>query len=266
MRRHAAAVAIAALLGLGALPGVAASPVLAATCGTTATTLQDGGFETPVVGAGTFAQLDASLVPPWKTTDSLNEIEIWGTGFNGVPAAVGGQFAEINANTAGTLYQDVVTTPGETMTWTLQHRGRSGADTMKVLIGDAATADVNSNIGWNYFSPDLTDDTSAWGTHSATYVVPAGQTCSRFGFRAVSSAGGDPSFGNFLDAAGFQVAAPPSPSPRPSARPTPPVTATMTGDPGPGNAAPEFVLAVLVAFGLALGAGRVARGSRRKIG
>ena len=27
---------------------------------------------------------------------------------------------------------------------------------MKVLIADATTADVNSDTGWNFFSPDLT--------------------------------------------------------------------------------------------------------------
>ena len=54
------------------------------------------------------------------------QIEIWGTGFLGVPAGEGNAFAELNANTAGTLYQDVICTPGATMSWTLLHRGREG--------------------------------------------------------------------------------------------------------------------------------------------
>jgi hypothetical protein len=266
MRRRSALVSIAAAaLGLSALSGAAATPVLAATCGAGAGTLLDGGFETPVVGAGTFAQPDASLVPPWQTTDSKNEIEIWGTGFLGVPAAEGGQFNEINANSAGTLYQDVVTTPGEAMTWTIQHRGREGTDTMKVLIGDAATADVNSDVGWDYFSSDLADDASAWVTHTAAYVVPAGQTCTRFGFRAVSTATGDPSVGNLLDDAGFQVAAPASPSPRPSVRITPPVTAAIGADPGPGTGSSGLVLLLLAGIGLAVGGWRLARGTRRSV-
>ena len=257
------ATVIAALLGLAALSGAAAPRVLAAACGAGSTTLQNGGFEVPVIGAGNEQQLDASLVPPWKTTDGENLIEIWGTGFNGVPAAVGGQFVEVNATTPGTLYQDVVTTPGVTMTWSLQHRGRDGADTMKVLIGDAATADVNSDVGWNYFSPDLTDDTSAWGTHTAAYVVPAGQTCTRFGFRAVSSANGNPSVGNFLDDTGFSIAVPPSPSPRPSVRPTPPVTATIGPDTSPGGASSGLVILLMAAAGLGLGLPVARRRARR---
>ncbi len=269
MRRHPILATIAAAaLSLGGLAGLSAGPVLAATCVGSTSALQDGGFETPVIGAGNESQVDASLVPPWHTTDGANLIEIWGDGFNGVPAAVGTQFVEINATTAGTLYQDVVTVPGEMMTWTLQHRGRVGPDTMKVLIGDAATADVTSNTGWNYFSADLTDDTNAWGTHTAAYIVPAGQTCTRFGFRAVSSTGGDPSFGNFLDATGFQVAAPASPSPRPSVRATPPVTASLAQDPGPGTGTGPYpvVLLAMAVLGLAVGGWRVARRTKRTTG
>jgi hypothetical protein len=257
MRRQPALLAVAsAVVALVALSSTTAPSVLAADCGMGATTLQNGGFEVPVIGAGNEEQLDSSLVPPWKTTDGSNLIEIWGTGFNGVPAAAGGQFVEVNATTPGTLYQDVVTTPGVRMTWSIQHRGRAGSDTMKVLIGDAATADVNSDVGWNFFSPDLTDDTSGWGTHTADYVVPAGQTCTRFGFRAVSSANGNQSVGNFLDAAGFSIFVPPTPSPSPSLRPTPPVTDSMEPAATPGDGPSGLVIGLLGAAILTLGFSR----------
>jgi hypothetical protein len=170
----------------------------------------------------------------------VGEIEIWGDGFGGVPAHEGLVFAELNANSAGTLYQDVVTTPGATMTWTLFHRARDGADTMRVLIGDATTADVLTDDGWNSISDDLVDDTSAWGEHSDSYVVPDGQTCTRFGFRAVSAGSGNASVGNFLDAIAFSIGIPvavtPAPSPTHAAvgatsRPnvTPPPTDSLVG-------------------------------------
>jgi hypothetical protein len=262
---------VPAALSLVGLSVVAVAPTLAASCGSNSPTLQDGGFEAPVIDPSSFSQLDASLVPPWQTTDSQNEIEIWSTGFRGVPSDEGNQFAELNANSPGTLYQDVVTTPGDMMTWTLEHRGRLGSDTMKVLIGDAATADVTSDTGWNFISGDLTDDTSGWGLHTAPYVVPAGQTCTRFAFRAVSAAGGNPSIGNFLDAVAFQIATPPSPSPSPSMSPnpsggveptiqaTPPVT-TMAGPAGGSSPGALVLLAVLAgASGFVLGLRRAIR-------
>ncbi len=209
---------------------LAATPVAAA-CGGPA--LQNGGFETPGVGPGGQAMFDFSQVPPWQTTDSLDQIEIWGDGFDSVPAGQGGNFAELNANSAGTLYQDVASTSGEVMTWSLLHRGRDGADSMQVLIGDASVADVNGATGWDFISGDLTDDTTAWGAHTGQYTVPAGHACTRFAFRAVSTASGNDSVGNFLDAIRFSVAVPVTPAPTPP--PTDGATAaTPTGDTGPG--------------------------------
>nr|WP_246214744.1 hypothetical protein [Modestobacter muralis] len=49
----------------------------------------------------------------------------------------------------------------------------------------------------------LSDPNTAWGTHSGTYTVPLGQTTTRFGFQAVSSAGANASVGNFLDSISF---------------------------------------------------------------
>lgn len=205
----------------------AATPALAAPCDTSTDTLGNGGFEDPPVAADTYTLFPAAAVPPWQTTDGAGEIEIWGDGFLGVPAYAGNAFAELNANTPGTLYQDVVSTPGATMTWTLAHRGRDGDDEMEVLIGDANTADVMSATGWDFISSPLLDGNTAWGVHTDDYVVPAGQTCTRFAFRAVSAAGG-PSVGNFLDEVAFTTTAPPpTPAPTPdgsTAAVTPPPT------------------------------------------
>ena len=217
---------------IAALAGASTS-ALAADCTSGATSLGNGSFESPGVPPDSYDIFDASLVTPWNTTDGSNGIEIWGDGFGGVPAFEGANFAELNANTYGTLYQDVVTTPGATMTWTLHHRGRDGFDTMKVLIGDALTADVYSDDGWDYVSADITDPWWAWGAASDTYVVPAGQTCTRFAFRAVSSGVGIESYGNFLDDIGFVVTIPAEPTPEPTSEPTPEPEPTPVPTPEP---------------------------------
>lgn len=263
MRRRLERLAITVGAALLVSLSTTVQPVLAAPCDAATTELQNGGFEVPPVPAGTFQLFPAVEVPPWQTTDSQGEIEIWGDGFLGVPAAVGAGFAEINANSAGTLYQDVISTPGETMTWTLQHRGRGGDDVMRVLIGDATTADVASDTGWNYFSPDLTDGVAAWGGHTDQYVVPAGQTCTRFAFRAVSTGSGNDSVGNFLDDVSFAIAVPPTPTPSPTATTTPaptgtsssavtlPPTATRPAGPQAGPGEPGFAIVILGLIGLA---------------
>lgn len=141
-------------------------------------------------------------VPGWDTTDSNNAIEIWRTGnFLGTPAFEGFQFAELNAYSNGILSQDVATVPGQVLTWQFAHRGRVGTDTMSLRIGSTSTtvAQINPNTGTINFSTNNTE----WQTYQGTYVVPAGQTLTRFEFAAVATATGDNSVGNFLDAIRF---------------------------------------------------------------
>lgn len=142
------------------------------------------------------------------------------------------------------------------------HRGRDGDDSMQVLIGDANTADVNGPGGWNFTSADLIDGNAAWGTHTDDYVVPAGQTCSRFAFRAVDTASGSPSVGNFLDGIAFSVSIPagPTATPRPSVRVTSPPTSSLATE-TPAGSDPRGAIVVLVATAALLGAAAV-RGRR----
>lgn len=74
--------------------------------------LVNGGFEQPTAPAGSWGLFTEAQVPGWSTTDSRGQIELWSSGFMGVPAPAGTQFAELNANSASRLYQDVATTNG----------------------------------------------------------------------------------------------------------------------------------------------------------
>lgn len=164
--------------------------------------LANGSFEDPVV-AGVEILPDASQtqapkrVPGWLTTATDHRIELWHSGFQGVPAADGAQFAELNANEVSTLYQDLPTTPGTKLYWRLYHRGRQGDDTMALDIGAPGGAVEQRRF---------TDGNTAWGYYTGTYTVPAGQALTRFAFRSVSAAGGNRSIGNFLDGIFFGTA------------------------------------------------------------
>ncbi|GAB3312298.1 hypothetical protein GCM10027298_37400 [Epidermidibacterium keratini] len=166
--------------------------------------IQNGSFEQPAQTANVVIQ-SQTLVPGWSTTATDGQIEIWrynnGTNFpnpGSVPAAEGRQFAELNANQTSTLYQDIATVPGQVMRWSLKHRGRLGADTMQVQIG-APGGTLVAQTPTGATSTNITDGNTAWGTYSGIYVVPAGQTTTRFAFAAVSTSSGNTSVGNFLD-------------------------------------------------------------------
>ena len=50
-----------------------------------------------MLALGSYSFFAEDSVPGWFTNDSTGLIEIWSTGFNGVPSYAGNQFAELNA-------------------------------------------------------------------------------------------------------------------------------------------------------------------------
>ncbi|GIE37019.1 hypothetical protein Ait01nite_100640 [Actinoplanes italicus] len=185
---------VALVLPFRSVPAVAAQTICP-----TAVSLTNGDFEQPVIAVNTVSIMLETLVPGWLTTATDSMIELW-RGFSNVSPASGSQHAELNANMVSTLYQDLNTTPGQILRWQLNHRGRTGTDTMAVVIGPptGTLAQQGANIS---------DPKTAWGSYTGTYTVPAGQTKTRFAFKSVSSASPDPSIGNFLDAVSFGSAA-----------------------------------------------------------
>ena len=166
--------------------------------------------------------------------------------YNISTASDGTQFAELNCQSYGALYQDVMTVPGTTLNWSADHAGRDGTDTMALIIApeDAAQAIVTALEDADMTSVDgiknalngtitvggqtepiskyvidagLTAGPGKWTTHSGEYTVPAGQYVSRFFFVAVATAStkdGTPDLtkGNMLDRVWFSAdPVPPAP-------------------------------------------------------
>lgn len=246
-----------------AASSASSSPAVAEVCTEDTTALVNGGFERPTIPARSFRQLLESDVPGWETTASDKKIEIWSTGFNGVTAPVGDQFAELNATQPSELFQTVETTPGQTLTWSLLHRARAAGasgDTMSVNIG----APGEKPDATYTFTDTLSE---GWVRHTGEYTVPEGQVRTRFGFESGATASGNRSIGNFLDDIFFtttaclpeqaadgnvvepapitgQLSSPspttsPSASASPSASPTTTVSASATPSPSASASASE---------------------------
>ena len=151
----------------------------------------------------------------------------------------GQQFAELNCEAYGALYQDVLTAPGTTLHWSLAHRarGRGMKDSMALLIapvdvaaqitdilegasskddnrGLLVRAALDRTVQYNgeevpirsfMVGGEITDGNDQWGVHSGDYTVRAGQYVSRFFFLALSSGKGDRREGNLLDKVWFST-------------------------------------------------------------
>ena len=171
-------------------------------CGATIPALRNGGFEAPQIASGTFSvrrpSSDPSIV--WGNTAEDN-VEFWSTGFQSTPSFEGSQFVELNANIAGTLYQNLATIPGTQMVFSIAHKARStNPETMQVLAGSS----VNSLSSLGTFQSNIQGpDRNGWTRHSGTYTVPSGQTLTTFAFRSL----GGGSSGNFLDGIEFTLVA-----------------------------------------------------------
>lgn len=157
--------------------------------------IMNGGFEAPAITSGSAPQISEGTTGlVWRTTATDNLIELWSTGYNDAgttfTAYEGSQSAEINATMAAGLYQDIATIPCTQLTWSVAHRGRSGPDTMGVYIGTTTNVVFQRKCG---------TDHSAWVVYTGTYNVPAGQTTTRFEFRAISTSTGENSVGNLID-------------------------------------------------------------------
>ncbi|MEJ6484692.1 hypothetical protein N0Y54_25810 [Nostoc punctiforme UO1] len=203
-------------------------------------------FEQPVFGTSCYIQVDESFIIGWTTSHSSRQgtrscpvgiygqagkiIEIWTTGFDGGSGATstatnaGNQFAELNAEEASELYQNLCLLKDETITFSFLHRGRSSssvADVANFLIGlitdptptifgkfsttsnGTVTAQPVSQNGATI--PTVTNNNAGngWVRYSGT-VPYTGTTGNKpVGFAAVSTAGGNNTIGNFLDEVQF---------------------------------------------------------------
>lgn len=229
------------------------------------TSIQNGSFETPAAkNNGTYEPHVPSGTQGivWKTTGTIDEkgtldhIELISTDSkkrcengsslthkdaagryhnmdhtNAANKNSGTQYAELNAESMGALYQDVLTTPGATMHWSVDHNGRRGTDTMAVVIMatkdaenitrqdqlEAVIQEIQNNPN-KYPGASVTTDlkgyVDTWTTHTGDYIVPEGQYMTRYFFVAVDTAPDDQgkrdkTVGNHIDNVWFSTELPP---------------------------------------------------------
>lgn len=207
--------------------------------------LRNGSFEQPVVADLSTGNKSNYQYPVgsedliWRTTGNDQQIEIVNENgssassdyHNSDGAQSGTQYAELNCQAAGALYQDVLTVPGTSLNWQLYHRGRDGEDTMYLVIAPTNKVDTITTqqqlitlieeiqrnkeqyAAQGYYLYEITDDNQDWCYYSSNsqgaeaYTVPDSQYLTRFFFVAGETAydrnnpnsGNKYTIGNLLD-------------------------------------------------------------------
>ncbi len=193
----------------------------------------NGSFEYPAIPSGStnYAFANGTHQLFWRTTapgpnHMLGQDVELGNGNPGNPylqdgsAAHGKQYAELNAEAMGTLYQDVLTAPGAELSWGFSHRSRKGTgDNIMYLIiassKDGAKIDTQAQINdlidhYNHSNGDgetvtydggrytlwkMEADANHWQNHFGSYTVPHGQYATRFFFASATGT----TTGNLID-------------------------------------------------------------------
>ena len=201
--------------------------------------IQNSGFETPAytgysksdtnwTKVGYQYDQDNTTGLVWKTTGRTITYDTWGNSYyrdieivrpsNDMEIALeyykvdsapeGNQFAELNCEAEGALYQDVLTNPGDVLNYTCMHRGRNGSDTMYIVICNQKDWKPDLEAVKQYVQKEDTAGNTAWTQITGSYTVPAGQYVTRFFFVSGNTAGGSKTEGNFLDAVQFTKGTP----------------------------------------------------------
>lgn len=231
--------------------------------------LQNGGFEIPGFRGNSNQTSNVNYKKGggvWQTTgvNSGTDIEIINTEYDMIDAyawyEAGGkkasdaesesgtsQFAELNCQASGALYQDVLTIKGQTLNYWLSHRARGSRkdedpeyDTMYLVIMPTKNAEnlvtqdnlrdrinplINNTygrtytgIGWEELYNDdgtyiarITSDDQNWNEVLEKGVARYTPTdnLTRFFFMAGATASGSETVGNFIDKVGFSQKLPP---------------------------------------------------------
>ncbi|RDZ26489.1 DUF11 domain-containing protein [Lysobacter silvisoli] len=190
------------------------------------------GFEQPVLGNGTtacYALIPEGAIPGWTTTHPNGTasgtcvpagsvgttgrlMELWANSFNGVPAREGRQFAELNAAATSRMYQNVCMINGERIDWVFSHRGRSSAtvrDIAEMKVGASSTViRVGTTSNGTFDTPVVSQGTAStpvaggngWVDYAGNFSYAGATGTNSLGFESISTAGGDLTVGNFLDA------------------------------------------------------------------
>jgi hypothetical protein len=170
------------------------------------TTASDGLIEIQRVSGAARTNGNLSGQADYQSPDSV-----------GVRPASGSFHAELAANQLSALFQDIGSIPGTTIRWSVKHRARipGATDRMEVRIGSTTSQTAQTVTQWRapnndvYQTPTYSDaltETSTttiatslgqgWVEYRGSYVVPTGQTTTRFRFEATAGSG---SQGNLLD-------------------------------------------------------------------
>ncbi len=175
----------AAVCAIAALAVAPSSAQAAPNCDQPDFALINGSFELPevMVNGNNYAEVLQADMPGWITEDQFGKFELWGPDFFTESPTDGVAFLEVQYAETKLIYQDVASTPGESLTVTMDHWSRYSnvIDHLLIKMGP---------VGGPFETVLDMNDSHTPTSHSGVYVVPNGQLVTRFLIDPVTTGAG----------------------------------------------------------------------------
>lgn len=163
-------------------------------------------FQDTNFGFGPTFDAGSAVTSPWYTSHpaqpgacgpgfagECHPIEIWGSGFLGVPAAEGTNFVELNAYVSSMIYQNMYLANGDIISFNFRHKARlSTTEQVAMVIEDQNEVNIAT-----IRETVLPSNKIFWSSNQGAYTFTGASGVYRVGFRAVNTT--NPGAGNFLD-------------------------------------------------------------------
>ncbi|WBU39141.1 fibronectin type III domain-containing protein [Homoserinibacter sp. YIM 151385] len=149
---------------------------------TTPVSIENGDLESPAIAPGSSEDLPDGSVPGWTARDGAGAavpITLRASTPEGGEAARGAQYLELDRAAAGGISQRIATTPGRTLIWSFQHRARSAAEGVDLVIGAPGAGSAQGRYR---------DGGGGWVRYVGAYLVPAGQSVTELSIRPADPA------------------------------------------------------------------------------
>lgn len=151
--------------------------------------LINGNFESFSVSPGEHETFTNLQVPGWQST--VNEIEIWGNQYRGIPSYEGIRFVTLPPSTG--LYQDIMLFDTSVISWSFAHRPRAGTDILNFKIIDLQDNSIVVDESFSDQLPRWNDRTGKFAGKPSTYRIQFDSV------NTTSGNNGNNLIGNYID-------------------------------------------------------------------
>lgn len=159
--------------------------------------ITNGDFEQFPVNPGDHEVFLNNAYSGWVST--TNELQIWGTGYRGIPSYDGYRFITLPMSVG--IYQEISMVSGEMHDWSFAHRPRANTDVLNFKITDLGLDEVSGTFDdVLLYTQNFSDQLPRWTNYSGIFASLTDKVKIEFtSIDTTSGKNGNNTMGNYID-------------------------------------------------------------------